>query len=194
MIKLLVVGGCLAAFCRTYLREFQWVITPARAFLVGAIGAAVWIGLCALAIEPRLLDWLGWKGTVFGERSHFDPFRELPSAVERGIFLAARLALLIGVVPLAEEAFLRGWLMRFAHAPEWWRVRLPELGRTAIFCGTLYGVVSHPQEALAAVAWFNWISWFMLRDGKFWNCVLAHAMTNGLLGAYALALGRWELW
>jgi CAAX prenyl protease-like protein len=32
------------------------------------------------------------------------------------------------------------------------------------------------------------------RSGKLWSAVLAHAVTNGALGIYVVATGRWEFW
>ena len=56
------------------------------------------------------------------------------------------------------------------------------------------GDLQDPPEAIAALVWFSLVSLLMIRTGKFWNCVIAHAVTNGLLGIYIQAFHRWELW
>jgi len=108
--------------------------------------------------------------------------------------MIARIGLLILVVPLAEEAFLRAFLLRFLHSDDWSRVALSQLGWRAVVGGGIYGIASHPNEALAALFWFSLVGVLMIRTGKFWNCVLAHAITNGLLGVYLIGFGQWQLW
>ena len=109
-------------------------------------------------------------------------------------FLVFRFALLALVVPFAEEAFLRGWLVRFVEDPEWQNVRLSQIGWRGLVTATVYGILTHPSEALAAACWFTLISVLMRRTGKFWNCVLAHAVTNLLLGVYVMIWHQWQLW
>jgi CAAX prenyl protease-like protein len=190
-----LIGVCLVlSFCfRTYLRSFPFSV-DARGIWVGVVGAVLWIGLCQWGLEATVWQSLTGSQVGLGGRSRFDPWTELASATWRGGFLAARFALLVAAVPLAEEVFLRGFLMRYVQSGEWQDVRLNQLGWPALFAGTLYGVLSHPSEALAAAAWFSLVSWLMIRSGKFWNCVAAHAVTNALLGVYIVAFGRWELW
>jgi membrane protease YdiL (CAAX protease family) len=57
-----------------------------------------------------------------------------------------------------------------------------------------YAVLTHPQEAIAAIVWFSLVNWWMKRTGNLWDCVLVHAVTNGLLGAWILYSGQWRLW
>jgi hypothetical protein len=51
----------------------------------------------------------------------------------------------------------------------------------------------HPQEALAAVVWFGAVAWLMIRTKNVWDCVVAHAITNLLLGVYVVVSGEWWL-
>jgi CAAX prenyl protease-like protein len=137
---------------------------------------------------------LGWGWLSSGARSHFNPYQQIESSPLAAIFFFARFGLLVAVVPLAEEIFLRGFLMRALQSANWWQVPWRRMGWPALACGSLYGVITHPDEAIAAVLWFSLISWLMVATGKFWNCVLAHAVTNGLLGVYVIVFHRWELW
>jgi len=47
-------------------------------------------------------------------------------------------------------------------------------------------VLSHPGEVFAAVAWFSLVTWLMVRTRNIWDCVVAHAVTNLLLGVYVV--------
>lgn len=191
--KLMIVGGCLVVFSRHYLVLFPWQIDR-WAWIAGAIGAVIWIGCCAFNLEAAIVQSLGFDWNSISARSQLDPFAIFDSPQWTVVFLIARLGLLVVVVPLAEEAFLRGFLMRFVHNEQWLTVALAQIGWRGLICGTLYGVLTHPQEALAALVWFSVISVLMIRTGKFWNCVVAHAVTNALLGAYILLFRQWQLW
>jgi CAAX prenyl protease-like protein len=37
-------------------------------------------------------------------------------------------------------------------------------------------------------------AWLYIRTGKLWVAVLAHAVTNGLLGAWVVFTGNWGYW
>ena len=46
---------------------------------------------------------------------------------------------------------------------------------------------------LPAVAWFSMVTWLLLKTRNIWDCVVAHAITNLLLGVYVVATGHWHL-
>ena len=58
--------------------------------------------------------------------------------------------------------------------------------------GTLVPVLMHPGEMLAAAAWFSLITGLMALTRNIWDCVVAHATTNLLLGVYVVATGEWR--
>ena len=58
----------------------------------------------------------------------------------------------------------------------------------------IYAVLSHNFEPLAAVVWFSMVTWLYLKTRSIWDCIVAHAITNLLLGLYVVYTGTWELW
>jgi hypothetical protein len=36
--------------------------------------------------------------------------------------------------------------------------------------------------------------WLYLRTGNLWTAVVAHGITNALLGAWVLITGAWQFW
>ena len=44
--------------------------------------------------------------------------------------------------------------------------------------------------ALAGAAY----NWLYMRSGNLWVPIVAHAVTNGVLGLWVLQTGRWEFW
>ena len=129
-----------------------------------------------------------------GQRSAFNPLQELAdNPVWAYGFLLIRFTGLAVIVPVIEEFFWRGFLMRFLVAERWWQVPFGTVNRVAIVAGTLGPTLMHPAELLAALVWFSMITWLMVRTRNIWNCVVAHAVTNFLLGVYVVISGHWEL-
>ncbi|MCO8124600.1 CPBP family glutamic-type intramembrane protease [Stieleria sp. TO1_6] len=161
---------------------------------VGVIGAVIWIGACGLQLERGLLTMLGISTDWLPAREGVNPFAVYSPGTELACFLVMRFALLVISVPIAEELFLRGFVMRAVESEDWPSLPLSRITATGLVAGTLYGMVSHPGELVAAGLWFSLVSWLMVRTGKFWNCVLAHAVTNFILGVYVCWYGQWYLW
>jgi hypothetical protein len=135
----------------------------------------------------------GWAGGA-GARSGFDPFAALPAGSALSwAFLAVRALGLVAVVPIVEELFLRGFLMRCVVREEFWTVPFGLLTPAAAAACAVYAVVSHPGEAVAAVGWFGLVSGIAAATRRPIDCILAHAATNLALGAYVLATGAWWL-
>lgn len=162
--------------------------------VVGAIGAPIWIGLCRAetALLPVLgLDWLADTSA----RTGYNPLAELADhPAWAWSFLAIRFFGLVVVVAVIEEFFLRGFLIRFLTRNDWWNVPFGVATAIPLAAMTLAAAISHPPaEYLAAIAWFSLVSWLMLRTKSLWDCVVAHGVTNLLLGLYVVISGSWEL-
>lgn len=166
------------------------------AVIVGVLGVVLWIGLSKLNLEATLgvREWGASLGLGV-RRSAFNPFDELPSLGQAWAFMALRLLGLALVVPLIEEMFYRGFIMRFVIEREWWNVPFGKVTPMAAGAAILLPVVTHP-EMLAAAAWFGLMVWLYHHTKNVWDCVVAHAITNGLLGAYVLTSSdpvAWQL-
>jgi CAAX prenyl protease-like protein len=164
------------------------------AWVVGVVGVVVWIGLCKLNLEQRLLVPLGLGSLVeMGERPAFNPLVELAdNPTWAYTFLAIRLFGLAIVVPIIEEFFLRGFLVRFVMHVDWFWIPFGKVDRLGLITSIAFPILMHTAELFAAAAWFSMITWLMLRTRNIWDCVIAHAVTNALLGAYVLATGEWQ--
>src|SRR5262249_50283507 len=146
------------------------------------------VGLSKLGFEELAQEALGWGQP--GQRSAFNPFAFWPDEPAKAYgFLAVRFWGLAVLVPIIEEFFLRGFLMRLFVAADWWKVPFGTLTPLAIAIGTIYGVITHPGEAIAAAVWFSLVTWLMYKTKSIWDCALAHATTNLLLGIYVAAAG-----
>jgi len=190
-LKVILVTATLVFFWRSYLRQFPLSATWLSVG-VGVVGIVVWVGLCSLGLEKQITDLWTKSGTSL--RSHFNPFVQLPVAWQQVAFLAVRFFGLVIMVPICEELLLRGFLMRYIESPDWWQVNLGRLSLRTMMVAPLYGLATHPAEAIAAVAWFGLVTWLVHRTGKFWDAVIAHAVTNLLLGLYVCIWAQWHFW
>ena len=85
----MVVGGSVMFFWRAYTTHFALKISW-LAWVVGLMGAAVWVGLCELGLERKIFAAIGWDIAMLGERSQFNPFLQIDSGLERALFFAVR--------------------------------------------------------------------------------------------------------
>lgn len=185
---------------RRHLPELRWNGGAGQAgelglgVLAGVAVFALWItpslqafALSAGGFDPRMLA--GHTSALAG--SGFQPLdaqgRMLPGLA------AARLAGSALVVPLAEELFWRSLVMRsidcsdFArHDPR--RVSWRALGLQALVFGLEHDLWL--AGALAGLAY----GWLYHRTGRLWPAILAHGLTNGLLGAWVLTGSHWSYW
>lgn len=156
--------------------------------LIGAVGVVIWIALATLQHK------LGWVIGA-GERASFNPqvyWSDEPAKAYG--FLLVRFVGLAMIVPVVEEFFLRGWLMRFVTTPKWWELRIGEFDLRGAAAATIVPMLMHPNEAIAAWVWFSMITWLLMRTRNIWDCVVAHGVTNLLLGLYVVKTGEWWLW
>lgn len=161
-----------------------------QSIAVGSFGVLVWIGLWWIDQE-----FLGLGSLFDSTRAASNPFEQLEgNPTWMWSFLAIRFAGLVVLVPIVEEFFVRGFLMRALDADDWDRVPLGTATWVSVTGVAVYGGLSHPAEPLAAVVWFTMVTWWYLRTRSIWDCVVAHATTNLLLGVYVVATGTWALW
>ena len=170
-------------------RKAPFHVSP-LSVVVGVVGFVVWVGLAYIDKE-----FLGLSEMLSSGRVSFNPFEELkddPSWLRQ--FLVARFLGLVVIVPIVEEFFIRGFLIRYVDDPDWDEIPLGEAKTAGWLSPTIYGLVAHMTEPLAAIAWFSMVTWMYKRTKSIWDCVIAHAITNLLLGLYIVKFEQWHLW
>ncbi|MCA9150031.1 MAG: CAAX prenyl protease-related protein [Planctomycetales bacterium] len=158
--------------------------------IVGVVGIVVWVGLTEL---DRNFIHLG--ESLSSGREAFNPFvalKDEPSFLRK--FLIFRFLGLVIIVPLIEEFFVRGFLIRYVDDPDWDEQPLAEAKQLGWLSPTIYGVVAHMTEPFAALAWFSMVTWMYKKTGSIWDCVIAHSITNLLLGIIVVKYGLWYYW
>lgn len=125
-------------------------------------------------------------------RSGFNPFTYWPEDDPAWRFFFIRMLGLALLVPLMEEFFLRGFLLRFIADQDSWMTLSVGTATPAVWAATaVYAALTHLGEMVAAVLWFMMITWLVTRTKNIWDAVIAHAVTNFLLGIYVLNTGDW---
>jgi hypothetical protein len=186
-----VVGSVMVwlLYGRRLLRPHARVV-PGVIF--GLAGIALWVGICHLEWDRHVAALLpSWLQP--GPRVGFDPFSAIANDAARWGFVVMRFVGLVLVVPVAEELFWRGFLARWLIAPDW---QSQPLGRFTpfSFAGvTLLFTLAHP-EWLAAAVYCVLLNLLLYWTRDLWNCVVAHGVSNLVLGLYILSTESWQLW
>ena len=175
-------------------RQFLPIRVGFLATTVGFVGAVVWILLWSADLESVLgLRELLSKFGLGTRRSAFNPFEQMDSPALAKAFMALRLFGLVLVVPLIEEMFYRGFVMRFVIDRDWWNVPIGKVTPVAAAAAIVLPVMTHP-EIFAAAAWFGLMVWLYWKTKNIWDCIAAHMTTNALLGLYVLTSPTPEAW
>jgi CAAX prenyl protease-like protein len=180
--KLAAVIGALV-----WARETLTPIRPTRVILAPAIlvGLAVfgqWILLDKFVAYPH-----------FGTRASFNPFNELHSHLGISTFVAVRLVGLICVVPVMEEVFWRGFLLRAFTRYDIEQTPVEKFSLRAFCLVTLAFGFVHPEWLVALIAGAAY-AWLLRSSRSLFAVILAHSVTNAALGAYILMTGDWHYW
>ena len=155
------------------------------------LGTAVFV----IWVAPDLI-WPGYRSHWLFQNSltGVAPGSIHVAALDSGWFLPFRVAGSALLVPVIEELFWRAWLMRYAISREFENVPLGAYSTEAFWLTAVLFASEHGPYwdvgLLAGVAY----NWWMVRTRSLGDCILAHAVTNGLLAAYVLTTGRWEFW
>lgn len=180
-LNLPLVGGLLWLWRHEY-AELHQRPAPREALLSVAVGLlvfALWIRLDA--------PWMR-LGEPTASFVPLDAAKRLDGALIAVRWLGAAL-----LVPVMEELFWRGFLMRWLERPDFEDVDPRRVGLRAVVISTLLFMLAHTLWLAAIVAGLTYALLYA-RTGRLWNAVLAHAVTNGALGAWVVATGHWSFW
>jgi len=102
---------------------------------------------------------------------------------------------LVVVVPLVEEVFWRGFLLRFVIDEHFERVPFGKFNWLSFAVVTVAFTFSHSRPdwpaAFITGALYNVVAY---RTQSLASCVLAHAVTNLLLGLWIMQTRQWGFW
>lgn len=180
-VKITVVVALLWAMRSAY-SELRWPSaagfrTWGAAIIAGVVVFVAWINMTA--------DWM-----VMGESVGFAPRND--EEID-WIFVAVRIAGAALVVPVMEELFWRSFLMRWIQHPNFLSVDPAQVGIKALTIAAILFALAHSLWFAGLFAGFVY-SLLYMRSGTLWSPILAHAVTNGILGVWIVATGNWGFW
>ncbi len=179
-LQTLVCGALLIWFWRHY--ELR---TPRRALF--AIGIALLVFV--LWISPQ--QFFGFGARTDG----FDPDVFATQPAFYWTTMAFRFLRLVVVVPLMEEIFWRGFLLRYFINEKFDEVPFGTFSWLSFAVVTLGFTFSHSSPdwpaAAATGVLFNLVAY---RTRGLTSCVLTHAITNLVLGLWIMHTRQWGFW
>lgn len=181
-LKAGLVALALAVLWRRYTELKSWGLPLKHLLLslaVGIVVLVVWVNLDA-----------GWM--LMGE-----PGEGYTPTDEAGridwLLVAFRIAGAALVVPVMEELFWRSFLQRWVQQPDFLTLDPARIGLKALLIASALFAVEHLQWLAGLVAGLAY-GWLYIRTRNLWAPIVAHAVTNGLLGAYVVTTGQWSFW
>jgi uncharacterized protein len=210
-VRFVIVLAAILWLSRPYLS-----LKPSHTLASTVVGIAVfllWIGPDVLFGTAYRHFWL-FDNSIFGHAGSSLP----PAAQRNPFFLAVRVLSSIALVPVLEELFWRGWLMRWLIHREFLKVPLGTYRAGAFWTFAMrFTSQSHRWEIRASIWWAFWIValLFASEHGPYWDvglltgiaynlwiihtknladCILAHSITNLSLAIYVLIAGQWQYW
>ena len=153
-----------------------------------AVGESVTVGVVVFV----LWVWLTEPWMMLGEASA--SFR--PVDDEGQLLWGLVIVRWIGaamLVPVMEELFWRSYLMRWVDKPDFEAQDPGAVTLRAMLLSSLVFMLAHNQWLAALVAGMAY-AWLYRYTRTLWAPILAHAVTNGILGAWVVVMGNWQFW
>jgi CAAX prenyl protease-like protein len=179
-VKIAAVVAALVTFWRDYdeLHRFK----PGFA---GTLIAAI-AGLIVLILWLNL----GAAWMTVGTAAGFDP---TTSGRPDWALISVRIAGAALVVPVMEELFWRSFVLRWLDNPRFQAVDPGAVSVKAIVISSLLFGVEHNLWFAGLVAGLAYALLYRWQR-NLWSPILAHAVTNGLLGAWVVSTASWQYW
>ncbi len=179
-LQTVLCGALLVWFWKDYEWGAKWhVIT---AVLTGLVVLALWI-------SPQWL--LGAEQRTDG----FNPGLFAGSAALYWGTLILRFIRLVVIVPLLEEIFWRGFLLRYLIKEDFTKVSFGTFSWFSFGVVTvMFGLAHFGPDFIPALLTGAIYNLLAVKTRSLACCVLAHAVTNLGLGLYIMQTGQWGFW
>lgn len=192
-VQCLIVGMVLLGFRRHY------TLAPWKglglAALLGAVGIVLWVLPSTFYSEGQsgCWEWLGVAQRLEG----FEPDTFDKNSIAWWLTVLLRFFRMVIIVPLVEELFWRGFLMRYLQAGgrDFRSVPFGQHSWKTFWIVTLAVTLIHnPEDYLGAFVWGSLMYLVVIRTRSLGACVLMHAVGNLLLGLYVMQTRQWGFW
>ena len=176
-LQTIVVAVSLICYWKVYREEirfaFDWT-----AIIVGMVVFFIWI------LPEGFYPQMG--------NSEFNPY-ELAKGGMVYLLMAVRLFGATFVIPLVEELFWRSFALRFLIKSEFKSVPLGQFSWFSFIAVSVAFGFEHHRWLVGIIAGIIY-ALTLYRTKNLFSPILAHAVTNFLLGVYVMATGKWYFW
>ncbi|MFM9913820.1 MAG: CAAX prenyl protease-related protein [Methylophilaceae bacterium] len=182
-LRVSVVAALLVWFWRGY-SELAWPVKM-------PLGNWMWSVLAGVAVFALwILPYPAWAtlGTV---GAGFNPIQ--PDGSINFLLAGIRVAGAALVVPLMEELFFRSYLMRWVDRINFLEIDPAKTTHYAFLITALLFSIEHHLWLAGLLAGLVYGALYKLTR-NLWSPVLAHSVTNGMLGFWVLHTGEWKYW
>jgi CAAX prenyl protease-like protein len=183
-----LVGAWMACEMWMVVPEMHWRVSW-EGVAAGVLVFVVWVGLDALlnafgAGYPKLMS----KGEPWNPHIQFGT-----GSMLAWLFIVVRIAGSALVVPPLEEVFFRSWLYRYIANPDFKAVPLGKfLWMPFVVSSIIFGLEHREWVAgiLAGFAYAGLVCW----KKRLGDAIVAHGITNFVLGLWVVVKGQWQYW
>lgn len=182
-LKVVSVASLLIGFRKQYPEiAFRQLLIPLQVVVSLGIGVAVFVVWIQMDFNLNPL----------GAEQGFNPLL-FDSQVERTVMIIIRLAGAVLIVPVMEELFWRSFLIRYLVDSDFSKVPIGAATWPSFIISSLLFGLEHNlffAGVMAGIA-YNLLLYYTRSIA---HCILAHALTNLLLGIYVLFTRQWHFW
>jgi CAAX prenyl protease-like protein len=184
--RVVITAAALAVFSRSAI-----ALRPACPLASAVLGTAVFV----VWVAPDVL-WPAYRQHwLLSNAITGTPQSSLPDSLRHNVlWLLFRIGGTALLVPIIEELFWRGWLMRYLVRPEFERVRLGTYTAVSFWVTVLLFASEHGPYWDVGVVAGTCYGWWMIRTRSLADCILAHGVTNLWLACYVVGWARWQYW
>jgi CAAX prenyl protease-like protein len=153
------------------------------------LAMGVGLGVFVLWVSPQLL---------FGQPARTDGFNPATFADQPALYwgtVGMRFLRLVIIVPLIEEIFWRGFLQRYLIDERFTTVRFGTYSPLSFWgVAVAFMLVHNTPDWPAALLTGAIYGWIAVKTKSLLACVVAHAVTNLVLGVYIMLTRQWGFW
>ena len=162
---------------------------PLLSILLGLAVFFIWIG--PDLISPNWRHLILFDNAIIGHAAGNTP----PASKSDPVYLFFRIVISVVAVPVLEELFWRGWLMRWLiDSHDFTRIPLGTYAPNAFWFVAILFALEHGSFWDVGLITGIIYNWWIVRSRNLWDCILMHAVTNGALAAYVVLGGHWQYW
>jgi CAAX prenyl protease-like protein len=183
-VRVVCVAAVLFYLRRSYAWR-EWRVSPV-AVAIGAVAFAAWMVLTHVTTDAS------GAHVAPPNSQQFDPYQlGQPSAA---LWLLCRVIGSVVTVPIAEELFFRGFVIRRCIAEDTESVPEGQFSWFSVLASSAAFGFLHGDAWLAGIVAGMLFAAALYGRRRLCDAVVAHATTNALLSGYVLATGSWSQW